>query len=392
MKKIVIVFAAFAFVLSAGSVNAFMHEKLQKQLKDAAKQLEQEMQKGQKQPKKQSQQQPGKQGSNSQRKVPLSNEERERQKIISSLTIRLDTKKSCGKGLFAHLSPTWNDAGSGANLDGYFFNPSLPSKSFFWIGGVGAQDENHRMCVTVVRKSASNPKNTPKLLVPPLDWKLVWKDQGSGAEKDGAFWTAVPPSNDFTCLGSIAQLGYEKPNFPNYRCVHKDFVQKVSSSSIIWSDEGSNSDKEVTVLKLPNTGSFIAVKGREKSINWFDLKTDPAVNPDSKTVELALNSYRKKIAEEKKVEEENRQIEEQKKRVAMKEAARKAEEESKRMEAAKKAEEEQKLQEEVNISIQSFIAAYKMKKEVEETIAKAEKAHQSAVKLISKIKKKDYLK
>ena len=52
MKKIVIVVAAFAFVLSAGSVNAFMHEKLQKQLKDAAKQLEQEMQKGQKRPEK----------------------------------------------------------------------------------------------------------------------------------------------------------------------------------------------------------------------------------------------------------------------------------------------------------------------------------------------------
>ena len=58
MKKIVIVFAAFAFVLSAGSVNAFTHGKLQKQLEDAAKQLEQQMQKGRKQPKKQSQQRP----------------------------------------------------------------------------------------------------------------------------------------------------------------------------------------------------------------------------------------------------------------------------------------------------------------------------------------------
>jgi len=58
MKKFVVVAAAFAVVLSTGSVNAFMHDKLQKQLEDAAKQLEQQMQKGQKQPKKQSQQQP----------------------------------------------------------------------------------------------------------------------------------------------------------------------------------------------------------------------------------------------------------------------------------------------------------------------------------------------
>jgi len=195
---------------------------------------------------------------------------------------------------------TWRDKGSGAYLDGYFFNPALPSKSFFWIGGVALQDPNQG-CVTVVKISASNPKNAPKLLVPPLDWKLVWKDTDSGARQDGAFWTAVPPSKDFTCLGSIAQLGYKKPNVPNYRCVHKYFVQKVSSSTIIWTDEGSDAFEEVTVLKLPNTGSFIAVKGREKSIDWFDLKVDPSVNPDPRIVELVLDSYRQKNSKEKNI-------------------------------------------------------------------------------------------
>ena len=69
----------------------------------------------------------------------------------------------------------------------------------------------------------------------------------------------------------------------------------------------------------------------------------------------------------------------------------KAEAEKKKL-AAAKAKENRKQDEQVKLSIESFIAAYKMKQEVEKTVAKAEAAHRAAAKLVSEIKKKDYLK
>ncbi len=55
-------------------------------------------------------------------------------------------------------------------------------------------------------------------------------------------------------------------------------------------------------------------------------------------------------------------------------------------------EEKRKKDEQVKHSIESFIAAFKMKQEVEKTITEAEAAHQDAARVVSEIKKKDYLK
>jgi hypothetical protein len=231
----------------------------------------------------------------------LTEEERQRQKIESSMTMRLDVKKPCS------MAPTWKDKGILADLEGYFFKPQLP-KSYFYIGGYGTQKESGKHCVVVARSSPNNPKTAPPLLAAPKGWILVWRSIGSNAKNHGSMWQAVPPSKNYTCIGSIAQTGYDEPNRPNYRCVRSSLVDKVRTSTIIWSDEGSNADEEITVLKLPNSGSFVAVKGREESHNWFDIKTDPTMKPDSKTVDLALEKHRRKIAEAKRVEEEKRQV------------------------------------------------------------------------------------
>ena len=58
-------------------------------------------------------------------------EEQERHQIISELTWRLNTKKVCG------LTLSWDDRGSGADKDGYFFIPPA-SKTEYMIGGYGS--------------------------------------------------------------------------------------------------------------------------------------------------------------------------------------------------------------------------------------------------------------
>jgi len=108
-------------------------------------------------------------------------EETERQKIITELSYRLETKLTCKQKL------TWSDKGSGAELHGFFFTPSAES-SYFIIGGYASRkgDPQSKKCVISVRQSKNNPEETPELLVPPSDWSLIWTDKGSGANTDGS--------------------------------------------------------------------------------------------------------------------------------------------------------------------------------------------------------------
>ncbi|MEE8233767.1 MAG: Vps62-related protein, partial [Gammaproteobacteria bacterium] len=146
-------------------------------------------------------------------------EAQERLQIIKELTYRLDTKFSC------NLNLNWDDGGSGADLDGYFFIPSV-GQSEYIIGGLASQKRTSpKNCVITVSEPTNNPKGTPRLLASPIDWKQIWKDKGSGAKKDGSMWEAIPPDSNYRCLGSIPQLGYNKPNIPNYRCVHKSLTE-----------------------------------------------------------------------------------------------------------------------------------------------------------------------
>ena len=129
----------------------------------------------------------------------------ERQQIINELSYRLDTKQSCD------LIRRWTDSGSGADRDGKFFIPSVEN-NFYIIGGFGAQSGKKSNCITTVSIPPDNPADTPVLLVGPIDWKMIWNDEGSGAEKDGSMWEAIPPDSNYRCLGTVPQAGYKKPD------------------------------------------------------------------------------------------------------------------------------------------------------------------------------------
>ncbi len=209
-------------------------------------------------------------------------EAQERAQIISELTFHLDTRQVCSQTLI------WSDSGSGADLDGYFFNPAI-GKNEYMIGGHASQKQRSKYhCVTVVSLPASTPKGAPPLLVTPVEWKQVWKDSGSGATNDGSFWQAIPPDNKYKCIGSVSQLGHnQKPDLPAYRCVHASLTDKITTSSIVWSDKGSGADKQVTIFGL-STGSFTAVASRVNSAETYDLKKNAASVPDPKMVEEIL--------------------------------------------------------------------------------------------------------
>ena len=307
-------------------------------------------------------------------------EEQERAQIISELSYRLDTKQNCSATLI------WDDAGSGADKDGYFFLPNA-SNSEFIIGGHASQKRRSKYhCVTTVNEAANNPKGTPPLLVAPADWKQVWKDSGSGATRDGSFWNAIPPDSNYVCIGSVAQLNHNaKPNLSNYRCVHKSLTDKITTSAVVWSDKGSGADKQVTILNLPNTTTFVAVSPRTAKVETYELKKNASSVPDSKKVEEILAQRMAPIKAD--IEAKTKALEEQ--QLAKKRAAKEAE--AQKIAAEKKAKEieeqknlaaaEEKKQEVIQENNEEKLLAAKVaeqKKIEEEAAAKKLKEEQQA--------------
>jgi len=251
-------------------------------------------------------------GSNGQVDLSLI-EEAERQYIIEELTYRLDTKSTCT------LNPSWDDAGSGADLDGYFYIPSV-GQSEYIIGGFVTQDKNSTTkCVVTVSEPTTNPQDTPQLLIAPISWEQVWNDKGSGARKDGSMWKAILPDNNYICLGNIPQIGYEMPNISNYRCVHKSLTEKIVTNIVAWSDKGSGVDVDATMFRLPNTGSFVTVPAKTNFTEAYDLKANTFAKPDPQIVESILakrmvqikadmESELKAKAEQQKKEAEQKRI------------------------------------------------------------------------------------
>ncbi len=238
-------------------------------------------------------------------------EETERQKIITELSYRLETKLTCTQKL------TWSDKGSGANLDGFFYTPSAET-SYYIIGGYASRkgDAKSKKCVISVRQSENNPKGTPELLVSPSDWSLIWTDKGSGADTDGSMWNGVPPGKEYKCLGSVVQKGYKKPVLSNYRCVHSDLTKIIQNKSIVWTDKGSGADRDVTVFNLPNSKSFFAVGRKVNKVKTYDLNDTASIEPDAAVVEKLLAQRMEEINKIEEAEKKRLADEDAKKRLA----------------------------------------------------------------------------
>jgi len=189
----------------------------------------------------------------------------------------LDTVRVCKYTL------TYEDKGSGGDDDVSIYAPHAPA-GYYVIGGY-AQGDYHKTsaCVIVVKPSSTTKNDVKALMVSPIDWDLVWTDEGSGADMDGSVWHPVSPDDEYVCIGSVGQAGYNKPLIPNYRCLHRCLLEKAKTVDYIWSDIGTGARQQVSLYKLRNSGMFYANAGRKKPSGLMDLKSNPVcmIGPDT---------------------------------------------------------------------------------------------------------------
>jgi hypothetical protein len=80
----------------------------------------------------------------------------------------------------------------------------------------------------------------------PYDYKLIWRDSGSGADREGAVWQPLP-HDGYVALGDLFWKGYDKPPTNVIWCVRDDHAIEGAVGARLWWDKGSGADTDVSV-------------------------------------------------------------------------------------------------------------------------------------------------
>lgn len=174
----------------------------------------------------------------------------------------------------------WRDAGSGMPTDGSYYHPVTTNgfKPLGSLGFGGYYNPDGVQGVMVVKAKAGSDA-----LAAPLDYTLVWGDQGSGANDDGSFWMPVPPAG-YKAMGIVAQSGYGKPSVDDVVCVREDLTVPGESGGAIWGTFNVIGITPFSSWKIEppiagphenaylSTGTFVAVA------SWTQPAIHPAIN------------------------------------------------------------------------------------------------------------------
>jgi hypothetical protein len=136
----------------------------------------------------------------------------------------------------------WDDSGSGARRDVGFFKP-VPRAGYYALGHYAHASHAMPRDVVIVVK-----EKKPGALKSPLNYERIWTDSGSGANRDGAVWWPICPSN-YVALGLVTTSG-AKPPTDAVRCVRQDLTAQAEVGDQIWNDGGSGAKRDFAAWRI----------------------------------------------------------------------------------------------------------------------------------------------
>jgi hypothetical protein len=178
----------------------------------------------------------------------------------------------------------WNDLGSGGTYDGSFYHP-LTQDGYKALGTLGLGPDkypnpNGTRAVMVVK---ARPGHEDAVAYP-VDYELIYKDVGSGADMFGSFWRPVPPSG-YVAMGTVVSKNtWNKPALTDVVCVRKDLTMMGEATAFIYSDVGTGANMFLSCWKIDQpvsgphemaylvTGTFVAIN------NWTCPTASPMIN------------------------------------------------------------------------------------------------------------------
>ncbi|KAJ8042094.1 Natterin-3 [Holothuria leucospilota] len=170
------------------------------------------------------------------------------------------------------MDEIWNDRGSGAYKDVAIWRSKGPSNTYS-LGdiAVGGGKPPRAFVVKALKDDA---------LRPPYDFRQVWKDSGSGAYWDGAFYQPLCPYG-YRPLGHVAMRNHhEQPPNNAIRCVKAEYTIPGQWEQV-WKDSGSGAYADVTVWKAIPDGKGQGVEAMSTIARHGDMNSGAYVlNPD----------------------------------------------------------------------------------------------------------------
>ncbi|WP_164985824.1 Vps62-related protein [Bosea sp. Tri-44] len=148
------------------------------------------------------------------------------------------------------FSLRWNDGGSGGDHDGAFWHPNAPS-GFRPLGCIGVNNYDDpagrqwALCVKATVEGSDAVRS-------PTGYNRIWTDQGSGADRDGACWEAIPPAG-YAGLGHVFTSDYNPPSLEDIWCVRSDLVGEALLGDWLWDDSGTGSDADFSAWRIDPT-------------------------------------------------------------------------------------------------------------------------------------------
>ena len=155
------------------------------------------------------------------------------------------------------ISIVYTDRGTGARLGVTVYGPTLSAipKGYYMVGmsAVPATSNagNRQMLFLV------NPEGDSNAIRTPLGFNLVWKDKGSGGAMDGSFWSVTCPI-PYVSLGDVAVGSWSAPSNElksKFACIHYQHVINAKLGNLIWNDQKSDADSDVSLWETENIQS-----------------------------------------------------------------------------------------------------------------------------------------
>ncbi|CAD5122605.1 DgyrCDS11017 [Dimorphilus gyrociliatus] len=144
----------------------------------------------------------------------------------------------------------YKDSGSGAYKDLGVWDPS--NETGWYMAGQRAQPSHGGLSGTIVMVKELRPKDNPRLLVEPTDFKQVWENRGGLAYDDIGVWEMECPTN-YVWLGHISHgcdgCRWPKPSWykTRVRCVHNTMVDECTlERNPLWTNEGDTANTKAS--------------------------------------------------------------------------------------------------------------------------------------------------
>lgn len=175
-----------------------------------------------------------------------------------------------------NFSFLWDEGGSGSSHDASFYRAN-PDPDTYVLGDLGQTRCGYP---EPSRAFLSFRPTKNDVFKRPVSFELVWKDSGSGANRDGSFWRPIPPSG-YKALGLMCQAGYNPPSIDTVMCINDKYIVSGELGRLVWDDTDTGADQDFGCWDVASRNELAIISN---TFSGGTTHQKPSVSPEAYAV------------------------------------------------------------------------------------------------------------